>query len=97
MSTEQPRTMDILTDVRQVMAGLDDQDPIPSEAALFVQFRSLPPADLEAIWIWVQARTTNDPEAWLEQWQAMREQLFSQWLIQMGQAFAKGSGSHEEQ
>jgi hypothetical protein len=90
--SEQSRSFDILTDVRRIMAGLDDQDPIPSEADMFEQCRSLPQAHLEALWIWVQARRNNDPEAWLEQWQAMREQLLGEWLIQMDQAFAQGSG-----
>jgi hypothetical protein len=39
----------------------------------------------------------TDPELWLDEWQAMREQLFGQWLIQMGQALGQGSGEAEGQ
>ena len=75
------------------MADLADQDPIPGEAAMVEQCRSLPRPALEALWIWMQARRNRDPEGWLDEWQAIREQLFGEWLIQMCQAFAQGKGS----
>ena len=94
--SEKPRQFDILADVRRIMADLADQDPIPGEADMFEQCRSLPRAHLEALWIWVQARRNTDPELWLDEWQAMREQLFSQWLIQIGQALGQGNGDHRQ-
>ena len=82
--------------MRRIMADLADQDTIPGEADMFEQCRSLPRAHLEALWIWVQARRNRDPELWLDEWQAMREQLFSQWLIQMGQAFGQAASGERE-
>ena len=100
MSSEQPRTLDILTEVGRIMPDLADQDPQDRRAVdgqILQTAAMLPQADLEAIWIWVEARRNTDPEAWLGEWQAMREQLFSQWLIQMGQTFAQVADGHEEQ